>query len=189
MAPEMISGTSNADSAPEELHQYETLSYDARLNVLDREGGTAVYERRQRIRITAPKASVFFDRVWGEGVLFRDYWTDGLDILEAIRGRNGWVVVLALPRQYSRGETFEVRTDRRIKGGFTRSTEYWDSTMFAPTRLLNLAIVSPARLRIRRPILRAPGTAGVTVEHRRNSLAMRVKSPGVYAPYRLEWAW
>lgn len=175
------------NSESSELYQYETLSYEARLRMLDREGAAAIYERRQKIRVRAQRLSVFLDRVWGEGVLFRDYWTDGLDILEATRTRSGWVVVLQLRREYRRGESLEIRTERRITAGFTRSEEYWGSVMFAPTRFLDLQIVS--RRRMRQPALSIPRTAGVALQKQRSSLILHAKRPVVHAPYRVDWAW
>ena len=187
MARKTIPEHSNLNTAPAELYQYETLSYESRLRVLDREGGTAVYERRQRIRVKAPRLSVFLDRVWGDGVLFRDYWTGGFDILEATRTKSGWVVILQPPREYLRGESLEIRTERRITAGFTRPEEYWGSVMFAPTRSLNLKIVS--RRRMRQPFLSLPTTAGVALEQKRSSLHFHVERPVVHAPYRVEWGW
>jgi hypothetical protein len=187
MAPAIIPAHSNLDSPPTELYPYKTLSYDARLTMLDREGSTAVYERRHRIRVTAPSLSVFLDRVWGEGVLFRDYWTGGLDILEAIRTRSGWVVILQLPREYRKGESFEIRTERKIVGGFMRSEQHWGSVMFAPTKSLDLEIVS--RSRVRQPALTIPKPAGVALRQLRSTLRFHADNPEVHALYQVDWAW
>ncbi len=187
MAPKTTPERSRPWPAPADLYPYETLSYEARLSLLDREGATAVYERKQRIRVLAPRLSVFVDRIWGEGILFRDYWTGGLDILEATRRKSGWVVVLQLARDYLKGESLEIRTERRIVGGFMHPEEYWGSVMFAPTRSLNLQIA--ARRRMRAPAVSIPKTAGVALKQNRSSLAFHADNPVIHAPYQVEWAW
>lgn len=189
MSPARISNPSDA-RFPEELFSYETLSYSGRLEFLDGAGAVAVFKRRQTIRVMSPRLSVFLDRIWGDGVLFSDYWTGGLSIVEATASRSGWVAILELPRAYQKGEVFEIRTERRIVGGFTQPVEHWDSTMFAPTKWLRLEVAGAAAGRFRWPTLSAPlGGEEVFVDHDRESLSLTVPEPRESAPYRLSWAW
>jgi hypothetical protein len=175
--------------APEDLFPYETLSYSGRLEFLDAAGAVAVFKRRQTIRVTAPRLAVFLDRIWGEGVLFADYWTGGLEIVEAVHARIGWVAILGLPRTYRRGDLLEIRTERRIVGGFTQPVEHWDSTMFAPTKWLSLEISGLAARRVKRLMLSAPQGDGVDVDRNREVLSLTVRKPDSNVPYRMEWAW
>ncbi len=174
---------------PEELVPYETLSYSGRLELLDRAGTVAVFKRRQRIRVLAPRLSVFLDRIWGDGIVFGDYWTGALEIIEVVHTRMGWVAILGLPRTYRKGETLEVRTERRIVGGFTQPIEHWESTMFAPTKWLSLEISGPATKRLNQPILSVPRSDDVDVDRTRESLSLVVREPASHMPYRVEWAW
>lgn len=175
---------------PKELFPYETLSYVGRLEFLDKAGTVAVFKRRQRIRVMATLLSVYLDRIWGDGVVFGDYWTGGLEIVDLVHSRTGWVAILGLPRSYRRGDVLEVRTERRIVGGFTQPIEHWDSKMFAPTKWLSLEISGPAAKRIKRAMLSAaPQRDYVNVEGNRGVLSLTARKPESNAPYRVEWAW
>ncbi|TMB64737.1 MAG: hypothetical protein E6J43_13040 [Chloroflexi bacterium] len=188
MSPGTISSTTDT-RYPEELFAYETLCYAGCLEFLDANGDVAVFRRRQTIRVTARRLTVFLDRIWGEGVLFADYWTAGLPIVEAARNRSGWVAILGLRRTYRKGEVVEIRTERRIVGGFTQQLEHWDSTMFAPTKWLSLEISGAAAGRLRWPNLLAPAGDNVVVDQDGKALSLIVREPVAHAPYRLQWNW
>lgn len=189
MSPATTPDTPSIHLPQEELFPYETLSYVGRLEFLDRAGTVAVFKRRQTIRVIAPRLSVYLDRIWGDGVVFGDYWTGGLEIIDVVLSRTGWVAILGLPRSYRRGEVLEVRTERRIIGGFTQPIEHWDSTMFAPAQWLSLEISGPAARRVKQPILSMPQGDGVNVYRNRGFLSLVVHKPESNAPYRLEWTW
>ena len=174
---------------PSELFPYETLSYGGRLEFFDRAGTVAVFKRRQKIRVQAKRLYVITDRIWGDGVVFGDYWTDGLDIVEFVRDRDSWVAVLGLPRVYFAGETFELRTERRIVGGFRGSVENWDAIMYAPARELTIEVAGAAARRIRKPMLSAPSVRDATVDRGADSLTLYVERPKMHSAYKLEWAW
>jgi len=184
-----MSPATTSDIPPEELFPYETQSYAGRLEFLDKAGTVAVFKRRQRIRVLASRLTVFLDHIWGDGIVFRDYWTGALEIVDVVRSRTGWVAILGLPRSYRRGETLDIRTERRIVGGFTQPIEHWESTMFAPTKWLSLDVSGPAARRARKPILSMPQGSDVNVERNRELLSLIVRKPRPHVPYRVEWAW
>jgi hypothetical protein len=148
-----------------------------------------VFSRKQLVRVLSPRLHVIADRIWGDGVLFADYWTNGLDIVEFVKDRDTWVAVLALPRVYHAGETFELRTERRIVGGFRRSAEDWGSVMYAPAKNLSLEVTGVARKRIRNPELFASIVEGASVDESRRSIRLSVRRPRVNSSYGLRWAW
>jgi len=189
MSPATYSSTSNSQPPPDDLFPYETISYSGKLEFLDRSGTVAVFKRRQTIRVNAPRLSVFLDRIWGDGVVFGDYWTGALEIVEVVRSRIGWVAILSLPRSFRRGETVELRTERRIVGGFTQSVEHWDSTMYAPTKWLSLEISGPAASRLKWPTLSAPRGDEANIQRDRDALTLIVREPEAHARYRLQWNW
>lgn len=104
--------------APSECFRYETIWFHGRLEILDREGRVAIFRRHQRIRFLEDGVAEFIDRVWGDGVLFAGYEVRSMSLVEAIPTRKGYAVLLALPRAFVRGETFDVVTERRIVGAF-----------------------------------------------------------------------
>ena len=167
---------------------YETIQFDGRLEI--GEGGrVAWFSRRQLIRFLEDDARVFLDRVWGDGVLFAGYETGPTRIIDAIPARRGYVVLLRLPRRIRKGETFEIVTGRKIVGAFADEDAYWELAMSAPTASLSLQVSSRRARGMRTIHVAAPRLRGVDVRQRRRSLGLKVDSPALYVPYRLEWRW
>ena len=165
---------------------YETIQFDARLQVS--EGGRiASFRRRQLIRFLEKKATVFIDRVWGDGVLFASYESGPMHIIDVIPARKGYALLLGLPRPFRRGETFEIVTERKIVGAFMDQDAYWELSMSVPTALLSLR-VSDRSARVMRAVhLSAAGPRGIKVRLQDRSVRLTVDSPALYVPYRLEW--
>lgn len=121
--------------------------------------------------------------------MFADYWTDGLDIVEFVKGRTSWIAVLGLRRVYTAGETFELRTERRIVGGFAESKENWGSVMYAPAKSLTIEITGSAASRIRNPALSAPALENTSIDRGPRSIKVHVERPRINSSYGLQWAW
>ncbi len=168
---------------------YEILSFQGRLRLLDPQGGVAVFSRTQRIRFLEDGVGVFMDRVWGDGVLFANYYAREMHILEALRTNRGYVLLLSLPRRFNRGEVFEVETERRIVGGFLAEDGYWDSKMAGPTELLDLTVYGPSGRAFRRADVAAPPQSRMSASHHKNILQLQVRRPTPNLRYTLAWHW
>lgn len=179
----------DAYDPPSECFQYETIRFSGRLEILDRDGRVARFTRHQRIRFLEDGVSVFMDRVWGDGVLFASYAAQRMRILDAIPTRKGYVVPLALPRPFRKGEIFDVVTRRRIMGAFTDHDAYWESAMSAPTELLTIDVLAPPSRDFRHPEIVAPPRGDLHAEQHLNLLEFRVRQPALNIPYRLAWSW
>ena len=166
-------------------HQYETLKYSGRLEILDPTGRVALFKRHQRVRFLEDNVGVLYDRVWGLGVLFATYVVRDARILEPIRTPKGYVVPLALSRPFRKGETFDLVTQRKIVGAFVKES-YWDSAMHAPTDLLEMTVVSARRLS--RPEIIAPPRGDFDATASSNVVKMRVRGPALYDTYKLSWS-
>ena len=174
---------------PAECFRYETIKFSGRLEIMDSDGRVARFTRHQRVRFLEDGVSVFFDRVWGDGVLFAGYAARHMRILDAIPTRKGYVVPLGLPRPFARGETFDIETERRIVGAFIQPDAYWESAMSAPTDLLTLDVVAPPGLHFRRPEIVAPPRGDFDARQRARLLTFQVQRPALDIPYRLAWSW
>ncbi len=174
--------------APRDFFPYETIKFSARLEFIDRRG-VAVFSRRQRIRFLEDGVTTFFDLAWGEGILFANYTAGPLRILDAIRTPKGYVVALALPRPYHKGEVFEIDVRRRIVGSFLDEQVYWDTAMRVPTELFTIDVVPPYDRRIRHPEIAAPPQGDFDASESPKPLRLRVKQPAVHIPYKLSWSW
>ena len=52
---------------------YEILDYDSVLELLDPQGETAVFKRRQKVKFLQDNVIAFQDHVWGDGEIFAEY--------------------------------------------------------------------------------------------------------------------
>ena len=179
-----------ASDAARDFLLYETITFDSRLEIGE-EGRIAHFLRRQRVRFLEDDVTIFLDRVWGDGVLFASYDTGSTRIIDAFPTRRGeLVVLLGLPRPFRKGETFEVVTERKIFGAFTDQNAYWELTMSAPTQTLSLDVSDRGSRGTNAVYVAAPRLRGLdVVRHGKHSLRLKVDSPSLYVPYRLEWRW
>lgn len=177
----------DAFEAPRELFAYETIKFSGRLEFPDGRG-VALFSRHQRIRFLEDGVTTYFDAAWGEGVLFAHY-SANTRIIDAIPTRKGYVLALALPRPYKKGEIFDIRISRRIVGSFLDDHVYWDTAMRVPTELLTLDIVSPSDRRIRQPQITAPPQGDFDALESPRRLRLRVEQPALHTPYTLRWVW
>jgi hypothetical protein len=168
---------------------YETIKFSGRLKILDSDRQVAVFARRQRIRFLEDGVSVFFDRVWGEGVLFGAYFAPGLQILEPIRTPNGYIVPLQLPRRFRAGETFDIATRRRIIAAFYDPEGYWETATSVPANLVQISVVTPNGIGTDRQFVQAPPRGDIDATIGVNSMKLRVERPALNTSYRLGWLW
>lgn len=174
---------------PPDFASYETLSFDSYLSILG-QGEVALFRRRQRVRFLENGVSVFIDRLWGEGVLLAGYsLSRGMGIIEALRTRKGYAMILSLPRRFKKGEVLTIETERRIVGGFANAKPYWELAMWAPTQRISLKVSMPSLLRMSDPEIVAPARGEMSFKKRGSDVTFAVGHPGVHVPYRLEWKW
>ena len=167
---------------------YETIKYAGTLRFLDGRHPSAVFERYQKVRFIEDGVGVFFDRVWGDGILFGGYLARGLRVLEPIRALKGYIVPLLLPRLFRRGETFTIVTRRKTIAAFYDARGHWETAMHAPTDLVSVTVLAD-RDNLRNPEIEAPPRGEIDAEQHPHQLRFRVQRPALYTPYRLTWSW
>lgn len=167
---------------------YETIKYSGTLRFLEGKHTSAVFDRHQKIRFIEDGVGVFFDRVWGDGILFGGYFARGLRVLEPIRALKGYIVPLLLPRLFRRGETFNIVTRRKTIAAFYDAQGQWDTAMHAPTDHVSINVETKGD-ELRDPEIVAPPRGDIHAEQHAHQLRLRVARPALYTPYRLSWSW
>lgn len=167
---------------------FETIKYSGTLRFPEGRHHAATFERHQKIRFIEDGVGIFFDRVWGDGVLFGGYSAPGLRILQPIRDASGYIIPLMLPRLYKSGETFTVVTKRKTVAAFYDAVAYWETAMHAPTDLVSIKVIAE-NSQLKTPALIAPPKGDLEVKQRNHRLDFRVARPALYTPYRLIWSW
>lgn len=168
---------------------YETIKFSGRLKFLDTTRSVAIFTRRQRVRFLEDNVGVMFDRVWGEGVILGRYSVQEAKLMEPIRTSNGYILPLALPGRFRKGDVFDLVTHRRIIGAFDNDSGYWDTSMTKPTELIQITVITPPGMAVAKPEIIAPPRGDFDLTEKANSLKMRVAKPALSGPYRLAWLW
>jgi hypothetical protein len=166
---------------------YETIDFDTRLEVMDRQWRSARYIRRQRIRFRQDGVATFLDFAWGDGVLFAYYHSPANRIIDTIPTRKGYVVVLGLSRTFYKGETLDVMIERKVVGPFFDELNFWESLFRVPTQRFTLDIVAPSGASFRDAEVALPPDQRFDAGVRGRMFQLRVNRPSAHAPYRLSW--
>jgi hypothetical protein len=163
---------------------YENVDFAATIEVLDQNWTAARYTRKQRIRFNEDGVTTFFDFAWGEGVLFANYNPHSMRIIDAFPARKGYIVALALPRKFYKGEVFEVVVERKVVGAFFDELNYWESTPRTPTGKLAVDIIAPRGAGFRSPELVIPPGHEFHAAVRGKTFQMRMDRPPAHAPFK-----
>jgi hypothetical protein len=132
---------------------YEILDYDSVLDLVDANGETAIFKRRQRVRFLQDHIIAFQDYAWGEGEIFAGYSCSPGRVVDRYREGDQWNVLISLRETKSAGDVIDFYTERTIKNGFTTADEWWQVEIRHQTRQFRLAIIFPAERRCRRALL------------------------------------
>jgi hypothetical protein len=172
---------------------YENLFLDIILDLRDAAGQEADVICRQKVRFLVEDAAVISSPVWGDGNQLAQFKVDGGTYLAEQSAGPKRVQLLALDRP-PRQESATVQSTRRIKNGFLKADEYFESMVERPTHRLRVTVLFPKARPPKRAYL--VGTSGeslsqprVTLRDGRASLRWAMQSPRVRSIYSLRWAW
>jgi hypothetical protein len=122
---------------------YEILDYDSVLDLVDANGETAIFKRRQRVRFLQDHIIAFQDYAWGEGEIFAGYSCSPGRVVDRYREGDQWNILISLRETKSAGDVIDFYTERTIKDGFTTADEWWQVEIRHQTRQFRLAIIFP----------------------------------------------
>lgn len=177
---------------------YEVLEYEARLEVQDRRGDTAVYHKRERVRFVQDHIIAFQDQAWGDGDIFADYKCAPGEAVDIYLQGDRYRILISLRDTKHRGDVEEFRIERTIKDGFTKEVEDFQTEIDHPTEKLSLSVIFPAE--------RFPKQVAVMERNRARTIALgprhfrtlpdgrqqvtwKMKKPRLYESYILRWHW
>ena len=177
---------------------YEVLEFDAVLELLDPEGKTAIFKKRQRIKFLQDYVLAFQDYAWGEGDIFVDYKCSPGVVVDRYQEGDRWNVLISLRATKNSGDVEDFFIERRVTGGFTKNEEWWQSEMQNQIRWLKLSVIFPPERHCKHAVL---------VERHRNSttpldstcltdlpdgrqiLTWETHKPKRFESYMLKWQW
>jgi hypothetical protein len=183
-----------------ELQQgmYEILDYDSMLELKDRRGRVAVLERRQKVRFLQDNIIAYQDQAWGDGELFADYQCSPGVAVDRYRDGLKWNVLISLRETRQRGDLTEFHLSRKIRNGFTKSSEWLQTELSHRTRHLCIRVIFPRRRRCQQALLverNRNRTTELGAAHfglladGRQVLLWETNRPRINELYTIKWQW
>jgi hypothetical protein len=180
----------------EPTNDYEVLSYDAVVELMDPEGREAVYVRKEHIRFLRDHVSTLEDYGWGSGIAFagHEVYPGSLAQRQIIGSRLRSTV--RLTHRYRRGDELTFSVERVIKNGFISPSECWlEAELYHPVQHVSLRVILPGTravqaARLVRP--GRPGSMGLRVKHLprgRQCISYDDRHPAQGQRYTVLWEW
>lgn len=177
---------------------YEVLEHDTTLELRDSRGQVATVQRQQKVRFLQDNVVAFADYAWGDGEIFAEYrCSPGVPVDKYSQGSRHTVLV-SLRETKSRGDVLRFTIDRKILGGFTKRSEWWETEVYHRTRHLKVAIIFPAGRHCQRATITQRSTNKTTTlgpQHfqfltdGRQTLTWETAKPKLHDRYVLKWRW
>jgi hypothetical protein len=122
---------------------YEVLEYESTLEMLDRKGEKAIFKKRQKVRYLQDNIIAYMDQAWGDGKFLVDYRCSPGAAVDQYRFGHKTYILISLREVKHRGDTDEFIIERKIKNGFLRQQEQWETDINHPTRQVVLRLIFP----------------------------------------------
>ena len=168
------------------------------LELVDAQGETAIFRRRQRVKFLQDNVIAFQDHAWGEGDLFADYRiSPGIEVDRYQEG-DRWNVLISLRETKSSGDVEDFYIERTVRHGFTQAEEWRQTEIRYRTRRLRLSIIFPQGRHCRRAVLlqRHRNRATVLDRHHlsdlpdgRQVLTWETTNPRRFEIFTIKWTW
>jgi hypothetical protein len=177
---------------------YEVLEYEATLELLDRQGEHARFQKREQVRYLQNHTIAYQDQAWADGEILLDYRCSPGVAVDQYRPDQKTYILLALREVKSRGDIDEFHIEWGMRGTFVRTTEQWETEVSHRTRRLKVQIIFPADRPPHRVVLVTgttrrvqllPERAQRQLPDRRWQVTWETDRPHLYERYSLKWDW
>jgi hypothetical protein len=129
--------------SPNKLGLYEVLEYESTLELLDRKGEKAIFKKRQKVRYLQDNIIAYMDQAWGDGQFLLDYRCSPGAAVDKYRFGHKTYILISLREVKQRGDSDEFIIERKIKNGFLRRQEQWETDINHPTRQVAIRLIFP----------------------------------------------
>ena len=122
---------------------YEVLEYETQLELLDTQGQTAEFRKRQKVKYRQNSIIAYQDQAWGDGDILIDYQCSPGNAVDYYRPDQKTFILIALHDIKNKGDLDEFHIKWAILNGFVRSMEQWGTEISHKTRQLKIQIIFP----------------------------------------------
>jgi hypothetical protein len=177
---------------------YEVLEYESTLELLDRKGEKAIFKKRQKVRYLQDNIIAYMDQAWGDGKFLLDYRCTPGTAVDRYRFGHKTYILISLREVKQRGDTDEFLIERKIKNGFLRQQEQWETDISHPTRQVSIKVILPKQRSPMRVALventRQKTTLVGDADQRqlpdgRWQVAWKTDNPRLNERYVMKWEW
>ncbi len=132
---------------------YEILDYETTLELVDPQGETAIFRKRQQVKFLQDNVIAFEDYAWGDGEIFADYQCSPGEVADRYQEGDRWNILISLRGTKNSGDITDFYIERTAKHGFTQAEESLQTEIRHPTKRLKVVVIFPQTRRSQRAIL------------------------------------
>ena len=127
---------------------YEVLEYESLLELKDKRGKKASFQKREKVRYRQNNIIAYQDHAWGDGEILIDYRCSPGVVVDRYRPGQKTFLLISLREPKRRGDIDEFNIEWKMRDGFTRSRELWETEIRHRTKKITMKIIFP---KARRP--------------------------------------
>jgi len=177
---------------------YEVLEHESTLELLDRHGKRAHFEKRQKVRYLQNNIIAYQDHGWSDGQSLLDYQCSPGVVVDQYRPGQKTYILISLRENKQRGDLDEFHITWKLNDAFRRSQEQWETEVSHRTRHLLVRLIFP-RARppvrvwlgeyLRRRTRLLDDSAMQRLPDGRWQVEWQTERPRLHERYALKWEW
>jgi hypothetical protein len=177
---------------------FEVLEYESTLELKDRQGEMATFKKREKVRYLKDNVIAYQDQAWGDGEILVDYrCTPGVPVDQYRSGHKTYILI-SRREVKNKGETDEFNIQWRMKRGFLRQTEQWETNVRHPTKELVVIVIFPkSRPPRQATLIESTRQRSHSLEKKettllpdgRTKITWEKSKPRLHETYIIQWEW
>ncbi len=177
---------------------YEVIEQRRTVTLCDPQGEMATVDTMQHVRFRQNHIAVLLDYVWGDGDILAEYRSAPGIAVDHYKEGTRHVVLISLREHKNYGDELCFRTHRRVRHGFLRPHECWESEVYHRTQRMEVRVVFPKERPCQRATVAVQSTGRTvaldsdclrTLPDGRQELVWACAHPRLNERYRLHWEW
>ena len=122
---------------------YEVLEYESVLELKDKHGKKARFQKREKVRYRQNNIIAYQDHAWGDGKILIDYRCSPGTVVDKYRPGQKTFLLISLREPKRRGDIDEFNIEWNMRDGFIRSRELWETEIRHRTKKITIKIIFP----------------------------------------------
>ncbi len=175
---------------------YEVLAHETTLELKDKQGATAHFSKRQKVKYLQNSIIAYQDQAWGDGEILLDYSCSPGTEVDRYRPGYKTHILISLREVKKKGDLDEFHIEWGIRDGFLRAIEQWGTEISHRTKYLKIQVIFPQT----RPPIRIwlieymgkrelPLDQAIKLPDGRWLVQWDTHKPRLHEQYILSWEW